>query len=223
MRIKFFFALASVASLLSAAPALAHEHQEFRIGGKEYEFTIGSLNEPVYVDDKTGVDMRVERMEKKVGIPVEGLEKTLRVELIAGDVKRVQELSTVYGTKGAYKSPFYPTVATTLSYRIYGTLEGHPVDLVFTCNPVGHPQTAEDTTEVDMGDGVIRTHKAGAFGCPKPKEEAGFPEPAPSLRELSETAIKEGSEKESRGTDALPLALGILGTLLGGAALAMKR
>jgi len=39
--------------------AFAHEHQIYEINGKIYEFTMGSLNEPVAVDDKTGVDLRI--------------------------------------------------------------------------------------------------------------------------------------------------------------------
>lgn len=232
-RTSYFAVPAALSLLLSAAPALAHEHHTFRIGDHEYGFTVGSLNEPVYVDDKTGVDLRIERMggEKQEshghaaaadahdeGTPVTGLEKTLKVELIAGDRKRVLDLAPAYGAPGSYKAPFYPTVATTLTYRVFGELEGTPVDLSFTCNPAGHPATPEDTTEVSMGEGVTRIHKAGAFGCPRPKSDAGFPEPAASLRDLA--APKPAAEQPS---SPLPLALGALGTVLGAAALVMKK
>ena len=36
----------------------AHQRALFNIDGKDYLFVIGSLNEPVSVDDKTGVDFR---------------------------------------------------------------------------------------------------------------------------------------------------------------------
>jgi hypothetical protein len=36
--------------------ALTHQRSLFSIGGKDYLFVIGSQNEPVFVDDKSGVD-----------------------------------------------------------------------------------------------------------------------------------------------------------------------
>ena len=230
MNRKSFFALPFAAALLlSAAPAFAHEQQVFRVGGKEYTFVVGSLNEPVFVDDRSGVELHVmhapvkgEKMmvhdggEHGAGTPIIGLEKTLRVELIAGDKKRVQDLSPAYSEPGSYKSPFYPTVATTLTYRVFGQLEGQDVDLSFTCNPAGHPQSPEDTTEMKMSETVTRIKKTGAFGCPKSKEDAGFPEPAASLRDL---ASKAPAAAPAAPSQALPVGLGALGTLLGLAAL----
>ena len=37
--------------------AYAHQRQLFTIGNDDYLFVVGSLNEPIFVDDKTGVDM----------------------------------------------------------------------------------------------------------------------------------------------------------------------
>ena len=103
---KHIFSISAAIALaaLLGAPLLAsaHEHQEFKIGTKYYQFTVGSLNEPVAVDDKTGVDLRVnqisapisghdETMQKaEPGTPVTGLESTLKVELIAGKTIPIQ-------------------------------------------------------------------------------------------------------------------------------------
>lgn len=150
----------------------AHEHQAFEIGGATYEFTVGSLNEPIAVDDKTGVDLRVERN----GAPLAGLETALKVELIAGDKKKTLDLSPVYNTPGAYKAAFFPTVQTTYAYRVFGELEKTPVDLTFTCTPAGHARAEEDTARVEVSNGVTRVLKSGGFGCPTAKAELGFPE-----------------------------------------------
>ncbi len=189
-------ALAALVALLPAS-ALAHEHQIFEINGEEYGFVVGSLNEPVTVDDKTGVDLRVTLVGHE-GMPandhhaaggaVMGLQDTLKVELIAGDQRKILPLGTVYNTPGSYKAPFYPTVATTLTYRVFGEIDGTPVDLSFTCNPAGHAVAPEDKTRVPISDKVFRTHKSGAFGCPTEKADMGFPEPSASVIELQDEA-----------------------------------
>lgn len=175
--------------------ASAHESQVFKIGESEYSFVVGSLNEPIFVDDKSGVDLRVSKNEK----PVTGLEATLKVEVSAGDKKKTMDLSPAYNNPGAYSAAFYPTVATTYSYRFFGNVAEHPVDITFTCNPGGHTETDEDTTPLKISDAVTRIKQSGAFSCPRPKTEAGFPENAPSLNEL----------KNSSGDDTAKTALGL--------------
>src|SRR6185369_2647676 len=172
--------------MLWVQAASAHENQVYRIGGKNYQLTIGSLNEPVAIDDKTGLDFKVELQPggSAKPEPVTGLEQTLKVEIAAGDKKKDFNLQSSFGTPGSYKTNFYPTVQTTFSYRIHGTIEEIPVDLTFTCHPAGHPRVPEDKTEVKISDQVTRLSKRGSFGCPIAKSDAGFPEAAPSIFEL---------------------------------------
>lgn len=190
-------AIAVAATLAMPLMASAHEHRMYEIGGKTYAFTVGSLGEPVVVDDKTGVDLSVEEFSGKgmdhghgseaaqqKGTPVTGLEKTLKVEISAADKKRVMDLAPQYGKPGSYKAHFIPTVQTTLTYRFFGEINGTPVDLSFTCNPAGHPVTEDDTTEKKLSDGVTQTLKKGAFGCPMAKADLGFPEPSATINDL---------------------------------------
>src|SRR4051812_35407579 len=94
--------LLPLAFLLLALPsfAFAHEHDVYDIGGKQYQFVVGSLNEPIVVDDKTGVDLTITAAAMptmsadgdmdgpaKDAAPSTGLEKTLKVEISAGDKK----------------------------------------------------------------------------------------------------------------------------------------
>ncbi len=224
--------LIALSGLLALAPAIAsaHEHQVFQIGTQTYEFTVGSLNEPVAVDDKSGVELSVKKVEAtgeehddsvahaeedEAAAAVTGLESTLKVQISAGGKTVEKALTTVYGEPGSYKAIFIPTVQTTYAYRFIGTIDGTAVDLTFTCNPAGHPATPEDTTPVEMSAGVTRLSKAGAFGCPAAKDDLGFPEPAGTLVALSE---KDG------GSSSTPaLALGTLGFVFGLAALARTR
>jgi hypothetical protein len=166
--------------------ANAHERQVFEINGIKYQFVIGSASEPIYVDDKSGVEVRIERVSILDGHEehhhdvgpgaVEGLEETLKVELIAGDSRKTLDFTTVYDEPGLYRAAFYPTAAEQLSYRIFGTLEDVPVDLTFTCNPVGHQmESAVDERRTEISSGVVRVMKTGSFGCPREKKDMGFP------------------------------------------------
>jgi hypothetical protein len=206
--------------LVAALPlvASAHEHDTFVINGAPYTFTIGSLNEPVVVDDKTGLDLTVTKgggamtmsadgdMDgpAAASVPVTGLETSLKLELVAGDTKKSLEISPQYGAAGTYTAAFYPTVATTFSYHLTGTIDSTPVDLTFTCVPDGTPKAADDTSTVKLSEAVTRTLHAGAFGCPLDKGSLGFPENSASVREL---ATKRDTASMVLGAAALAIAV----------------
>ncbi len=185
--------------MLMPFAASAHQRATYTINGSTYQFVIGSLNEPIAVDDKTGLDLTVTRGSgaatmsadgdmdgmSAASVPVTGLESSLKVELVAGNQKKTLSLSPVYGKAGAYSAAFYPTVATTFSYHLTGTIGDTPVDLTFTCTPEGTPKAADDTSSVKISDGVTRTLLAGGFSCPASKESLGFPEQSASVSALS--------------------------------------
>lgn len=213
------------AFFIAALPfsASAHQHALFSIEGSTYQFVVGSLNEPITVDDKTGVDLTV-TMGKGMptmsadgemdgmpaaAAPVTGLENSLKVELIAADQKKTLSLSPVYGKAGSYSAAFYPTVATTISYRFFGTIGKTPVDITFTCVPEGTANAADDMKQVELSGGVTRIMNAGAFTCPRPKETLGFPEASASVKSISDSVRGSASTAHT--------AMG-----LGGAALALS-
>ncbi len=205
------------ASLVSfGTTASAHEHGVFEIGGQYYQFTIGSQGEPVVVDDRSGLDLRVQKLSSPTassGTPVLGLESSLKLEISASGQKRTQDITGVWGQPGAYTSLFYPTQATVLSYRIFGTIENADVDLTFTCHPGGHVMGgAPDMTPKDMGKGVTRYHSSGSFGCPMEKAELGFPARSASVGSMSETLRTHGVilETVNREFHFVEIALGLL-------------
>ncbi len=210
--------------LLAALPlvASAHEHASYVIGGTQYDIVIGSLNEPMVVDDKTGLDLTISSgghmamsddgdMEPQGGNPAIGLENSLKVEMIAGDTKKSFDIDPQFGKPGAYKMTFYPTAATPFSYRLYGEINKTPVDIRFACLPDG--ATATDEGEKDISAGVKQLMKGGAFGCPLPKEDLGFPQPAPSL-----TSLASGASTGEWG-----IGFGVVGIALALFALARRR
>lgn len=216
-----------VALLLLPVMVSAHQREQFIINGEKHEFVIGSLNEPIVVDDKTGVLLSVREVgDETAGAEeddhsstggVMGLEETLKVEMIAGDVKKITDLSPVRDTPGSYQNAFYPTVATTLSYRIFGTIDETPFDYTFTCNPAGHAAAPEDTTEVKISDGVTRVLKTGSFSCPQAKEDFGFPEKSTAVVGL------EAKVNSTNGWAMTGTGLGALSLLLAGYAVATRR
>jgi hypothetical protein len=207
--------LAALVSLVSVTPqAFAHERQLYTIGGQDYLIVIGSLNEPIIVDDKSGVDLRVLTADPnnpmnstaEGAVPVEGLEETVQVELGAGNVTKVIQLEPAFGEPGAYEAPFYPTVATTLTYRLFGTINNTPVDLTFTCTPTGEAGATADNSTVQVSEGVVRKGIEGGYGCPAPVTDAGFPEPLMSNNEivttLDQLQSQIGSTNSSTGSTA---------------------
>jgi hypothetical protein len=199
-------ALTGLVSLFSVTPqAFAHERQLYTIGGQDYLIVIGSLNEPIFVDDKSGVDLRVLRADPnnpmnssaEGAAPVEGLEETVQVELAAGNNTRVLQLEPAFGEPGAYEGPFYPTVATTITYRLFGTINNTPVDLTFACTPTGEAGAAADNSTVQISEGVVRKGIEGGYGCPAPLTDAGFPEPLVSNNEIVTSLDQLRSEIQS--------------------------
>lgn len=238
MNHKYLFAGLTLALALSVPSfASAHERQLINIGGVDYLFVVGSLGEPLVVDDKTGVELRVHIADPKDPTnssatdakPLLGLEQALKVEIIAGAKKKTFDLTTIYGTLGAYKAVFISTVKTSLTYHFTGTINNTPVDLSFTCATEGST-AVEDKTEVSLGNGVTRTYKNGQFGCPMSKEELGFPEEGMSVLGLHDnlhgemngmmTDMMNDPQKDQVG---YALAFGLLGTLLGAIALWKSR
>lgn len=196
--------------------ASAHQHAIYEIGGVQYSFVVGSLNEPIAVDDNTGVDFRVSMVGHEEmsandhhgeGGVVTGLENSLKVELVAGEKKKTLDLVPTWGEGGSYYAKFYPTVATTLSYRFFGTIEGTPVDLVFTCRADG--ATAAEEGEKAISDGVKQISKSGGFGCPREKASLGFPEESASVADVG------GDTGTAKAIALAALALAAGGFLLG--------
>lgn len=204
-----------VGVIMPTAFVFAHESHTYEINGIKYKIVVGSLNEPVIVDDKTGVSFEITRN----GRLLENAQQTLEAELIAGDIRKVVELSPVHGEPGQYKSNFIATVPTTLQYRLFGELEGVPFDATYTCNPAGHPRAAENTDRTEISDGVIQTLKTGAFGCPIEKTEAGFPESVESEYQLSTKLAEQENELETVQSNAPASSLMYMSLLMSGLAL----
>ena len=227
--------VAFAVALFSFAPlAAAHERDTFKIGDKYYLLTVGSLNEPFLVDNISGVDLHVSQVPGPggaagKGTPVTGLERTLKVELAAGDKKETLPFDPADKTPGSYAAIFIPTVQTTYSYRIFGTIDNNSVDLTFTCVTGEVSESAEDNSQLKVSGSITRLRKVGAFGCPDSKKTMGFPEPSLSSYEMNQSlqnlaAGAQATGKRAATAQTLSIS-GIVSGLLGLAAagIALKR
>ena len=151
------------------------------------------------------------------GMPVEGLEGTLAVEVthVASGVKRQMALSPVRADAGHYTAYFIPTASGQYIFRFMGSIEGQAVDEVFESGP-------------------------GRFADIEPADALQFPESAASLRELEaglrgaldsaqQTELASASAQSGASTATtlaiVGIALGAVGVAVGGVgmALALRR
>src|SRR5436190_24251861 len=84
----------------------ASAHERRTVAGK-YTFVVGFLNEPALIDQPNGIDLRISNAQS--GDPVEGVEKTLKADLVVGGATRTVDLRSRFGMKGAYTADLIPT------------------------------------------------------------------------------------------------------------------
>ena len=123
---------------ISVGAALAHE--ERTIAG--YDVEVGFMNEPVYVGQKSGLEFFV----SKDGKDIEGLETTVKAQVIKDGETRDLPINARWDTPGAYESVFFPTVAGPYTFHLTGTIEGSPIDESFTSSPDGFGEVDELST-----------------------------------------------------------------------------
>ena len=81
-------AIMMASSMLVISTAYGHEGRLYSIGDKDYWITVGSINEPVFVDDKSGAEALISLADPSDPLNsdangtknVEGLEKTIKFE-----------------------------------------------------------------------------------------------------------------------------------------------
>jgi hypothetical protein len=179
--------------------AFAHQRQLFTIGDKDYLFVVGSIGEPLYVDQKSGVAMSAYWPDPSDPVnsqangtkPIEGLESMLKVDVSAGDKNKTLNFEPAFGEPGSYEAPFYPTVETTYNYTVFGNINGTNFKATWTCNPAGGEGTPiSDNSTVEISPNVTRKSMMGSFGCPQPLSAAGFPEPMMSNQEIVQKLVE---------------------------------
>ena len=114
-----------------ATPAAAHET---RIVGP-YTFVVGWVNEPAVAGQSNGLDLTV--TETNGNKAVEGLEKTLKAEVITGGgaKTRTLDLAPDGDRPGHYTSGFVPTRVGDYTFHISGMAGKTKIDEKFESGP----------------------------------------------------------------------------------------
>ena len=110
----------------------AEAHERRTVAGK-YTFVVGFLEEPALVGQPNGIDLRITNAQTNE--PVDGVERTLKADIVVGDQTKTVELRPRFGQRGAYTANVIPTRAGTWVFRFYGDVEGTPVDERFESGP----------------------------------------------------------------------------------------
>jgi hypothetical protein len=121
-----------VASLgIFASPAAAHER---RVIGP-YTFVVGWIGEPAYVGQLNALDLTV--TETASTKAVEGLEKTLKADLIVGGAAATMPLTIAarFGLPGKYQGQVIPTRVGDYTFHITGTVNTMAIDEKFESGP----------------------------------------------------------------------------------------
>jgi len=135
------------AVLLLVAPLDAEAHEVRQLDDGKYQIVVGFIDEPVFAGDKSGLEFFVSDLSTTAtpvageqaaeGASVEGLEETLKAEVIFGDQTMGLPLNARFDAPGAYESVFFPMKPGDYTFRIYGTLGDTDIDESFTSSPEG--------------------------------------------------------------------------------------
>jgi len=123
--------LVAVAALLALTqPVAAHERRN--VG--PYQVVVGFGSEPAFAGSTNGASIRI--TDTRTSKPVEGVEKTLTVEIRAGGLAPLAlPLRAVFGTPGLYQADFVPTKEGAYSFHFKGKIEAQDVDETFESGP----------------------------------------------------------------------------------------
>jgi hypothetical protein len=129
--------LLAALGLVALLSGTASAHEARTVAG--YDMEVGFMNEPVYVGDKSGLEFFVHKGDT----PVEGLEETVKAQVIYQGQSRDLPISAREDDPGAYESQFIPTAAGPYTFHLTGTIEGTAIDETFTSSPTGFDEVAE--------------------------------------------------------------------------------
>ena len=189
--------------LLVGAPHPAGAHERREVGA--YQLVVGFLTEPAFEGLKNGVDLRV--LDRETQQPVEGLERTLQVELtyVPSGAAKVLRLRTIYREPGHYTADLIPTVPGHYRFRFFGSLAETAINETFDSRAGG-----------------------GQFDDVDASADLQFPERLPTMREM-QSAVRGTQQTAQQAQDAALAAqtgltaaktIAILGAVLGALGLA---
>jgi hypothetical protein len=150
--ISFVAATLVVVSSFAIYGGIAAAHERRMVG--PYQFVVGWLNEPAYVGLMNSLDMRISDTRVTPAKAVEGLEKTLTVDLQTGGLGSLPLTVTArFGTPGAYNGYVMPSATGTYTFTIKGKIDTLDVNEKFESGP-GRFGDIESTTAIQYPNKV---------------------------------------------------------------------
>lgn len=146
-RIGMALALAFALTLLVTSLAFAHER---RTVGK-YDFLVGWMNEPAYANQPNAISLTVTNTATKK--PVQGLDQTLKAEVIVGAKTMPVDLTASDETPGLYTGNFIPTRVGGYIFHFTGMVENQKIDEKFESGPNTF-NDVEDSAALEFPDKV---------------------------------------------------------------------
>lgn len=168
-------ALAALAFVSVASVPSASAHERRQVAGGKFTFVVGFFNEPVLLEEVNAVLIRVSNTETTT--PIEGVEKTLKVDVTAGGQTKTYDLAARSGMPGTYTAELIPTKSGQWVFRFHGTVEGTPIDERFESG-------------------------AGRFGEPASPAELQFPVKVPTNSEIASQSQTAGRPAEASAQPA---------------------
>lgn len=131
--------LLAVALVAIVAPGEASAHERRDLAGGKYLAVVGWLNEPSYQGQLNALSLvvtsKTEKTEAGADKPIEGLEKTLKAQVLKDGKTLDLTLQARFNMPGNYAGYLEPTTAGQYTFRIYGTLNGEQIDERFESGP----------------------------------------------------------------------------------------
>jgi hypothetical protein len=132
--IRCISVLALTGLLLTGLVATAAAHENREVEG-EFNFVVGFSNEPAYVNQMNGLELRIFYLNGDDEEPVEGAEQSLQAEIQYGGESQELELRGVFGEPGHYTADVIPTSTGAYTFQITGDIDGTEIDETFTGGP----------------------------------------------------------------------------------------
>jgi hypothetical protein len=184
---KIAFLLALIALL--AVPTSAFAHERRTIGNGKYDVTVGWDAEPAYVGLKNGASIRIAQAGSNPAVPVEGADKTLKVQFRQGATTKEFALRAVFGQPGYYVADIVPTRDGDYQWTFVGAINGDQINERF------------DTAD-------------GKFDKVNPATALQFPQALPDpSQESAALASAQADAQSARTLGMAGVALGVLGLL----------
>jgi hypothetical protein len=211
----FLFVICAIL-LVNVPSAWAHEHRILTIGNQQVELVVGWVNEPAYVDEVNSVDFWAHYINSTCPqgsvdtvCPVYGLDQSLQVQVMTGGQSQILTFSPNLSNDvpplfyGEYTASLMPTVPGSISFRLFGNVNGTPVNETFSCGPT-------------------------TFECVDPATEIQFPQQIPSGHDLqvgltnvqSQVAQMQNEIQTAYIVAAVGVVVGIIGIAVGALAIA---